>query len=259
MNIITFVKHVPLSGSTPRIVSAKNAIEEDGLGFEVNETDLYAIEEALHQKSVLQGTVTAVTLGPQRAQAALHVAYAKGVDRAIHVVDEASRGANSPLNVAAAAKILKQRGFDLIFTGIQADDDLQGLFGIALADALGIPVISAVTQVNVSADKKTAIVTRELGGAYRQELEVDLPCVLTVQFGIRPVRYSSIMAIVKARSRKIEAIGMDALGVSPCQSPTARIVELTYPENSGQCEKLAGAPADVARTLVVNLVEKGII
>lgn len=259
MKIITFVKHVPLSGSTPRIAGAKNAIEEEGLGFEVNETDLYAIEEALHQKSVLQGTVTAVTLGPQRAQAALHVAYAKGVDHAVHVVDEASRGTNTALNVATAAEVLKKQGFDLILTGIQADDDLQGLFGIALADALGIPVISAVTQVNVSADKKTAIVTRELGGAYKEELEVDLPCVLTVQFGIRPVRYSSIMAIVKARSRKIEAIGMDTLGVAPRQSGSTRIMELSYPENSGQCEMLEGAPADVVRTLVANLVEKGVI
>ncbi|KWV48496.1 hypothetical protein AS156_18675 [Bradyrhizobium macuxiense] len=259
MKIITFVKHVPSSGATPRIAVTKRGIEEEGLAYEANETDLYAIEEALYQRFVHQGTVTAVTIGPRRAQAALHVAYAKGVDHGIHVLTEGSHGTDTALNVAAAAEVVKKQGFDLIFTGIQADDDLQGLFGIALAEHLGIPVISAVTQVNVSADKKTAVVTRELGGGYKEEFEVDLPCLCTVQFGIRPVRYSSIMAIVKARSRKIESMSLEAMKIASRQASRMSIAELSYPENSGQCQMLDGAPAEAVRTLVANLVEKGVI
>ncbi len=261
MKIVTFVKHVPSSAVTPRIAAAGDCIEEAGLAYEVNETDLYAIEEALYQRSVHQGSVVAVTVGPGRAKEALHVAYAKGVDHAVHVVDEAPRGGDSSQSVAAAAEVAKKMGYDAIFTGIQADDDLSGRFGVALAEALGIPVVSAVVEIKISPKERVATVVRELGGHFKEEIEVDLPCVFTIQFGIRPARYTSIMSIVKARSRKIESIGVETLDLSKDQPSRGRlrVLGLSYPEDGGRCEMIGGSPAEATRALIKNLVELGVI
>jgi electron transfer flavoprotein beta subunit len=262
VKIITCVKHVPTSALTPRIAETRDRIEEEGLSFEVNEPDLYAIEEALHQRSMLKGSVTAITVGPGRAKEALHVAYAKGVDHAVHVVDDDFRGVNLFYSVSAIAEVAKKQGYDMIYTGIQADDDLQGQFGIALAEVLGIPVVTAVTEIRVHAEGKTVSVVRELGEGYKEELEVDLPCLITVQFGIRPLRYTPIMAIVKARLRKIESVSAEALGFSPEDQRAGthmRVVELSFPPDSGRCELLDGTAQEMARKLVLKLVETGIV
>ena len=262
MKIVTFVKHVPASAVTPRITGSGTRIEEDGLSYEVNETDLYALEEALFQRSVHQGTVTAVTVGPVRAKDALYVAYAKGVDHAVHVVDEAFRGTNPSFNVRAGAEIVKQQQPDIVFAGIQADDDLQGQFGVALAEAVSLPVITAVCEVRIDPTKRIVSVIRELGAGFKEEIEADLPCVLTVQFGIRPVRYTPIMAIIKARSRKIESISADAQPFALQEHPVSsylRVVELFYPSNRDNCEFITGSAEEAARKLLRKLADGGVV
>lgn len=262
MRIVTFVKHVPSSAATPRIADSGDRIEEEGLSHEVGEADLYAIEEAVYQRSVHEGSVTAITVGPGRAKEALHMAYAKGVDHAVHVVDEAFRGTNPCYSVSAARAVVEKLGFDMIFAGIQAEDDLQGQFGVALAEALGLPVITAVTEIRASPKERLATVTRELGGGFKEEIEVDLPCLLTVQFGIRPLRYTPVLSIVRARSRKIESVGIDALGIPPDELRAGgqlRVVELFYPKDSGRCELIDGSPEEAARKLVRKLVDTGVI
>ena len=110
--------------------------------------------------------------------------------------------------------------------------------------------------------KRTATVTRELGAGFKEELEVDLPCLLTVQFGIRPVRYTPVMSIVKARSRKIETVSPDTLSIAPQELEAAarlRVVELSYPADSGKCELIPGSAEEAARQLVHKLMDGGIV
>jgi electron transfer flavoprotein beta subunit len=261
VKIVTCVKHVPSSAVTPRIAPSGVWIEEHGLAYEVNEPDLYAIEEALHQRSVHGGSVTSVIVGPARAKEALHVAYAKGVDHCIHCIDESHRGTHPARNVRALARLVKELQPDLVFAGIQADDDLQGRFGIAVAEALQLPVVTAVTGIDAKPPEKTARVVRELGGGYKEELEVDLPCVLTIQFGIRPLRYTPVMAVVRARARKIESLDASAPGLSLDELPAdaVRVVELLHPADSGRCELIEGSTPERARRLVQKLIDAGVV
>ena len=260
MEIVTFAKHVPSSAVTPRIADAGDRIELDGLSYEVSEADLYALEEAVHQRSVHGGSVTAVTVGPSKAKDALYMAYAKGVDHAVHVVDEIFRGTNAPVSISAARKIVGKQGFDMIFAGIQAEDDLRGGFGVALAEVLDIPVITSVTEIRADPQNGRATVIRELGAGFKEEIEVDLPCALTIQFGIRPLRYVPVMSIVRARSRKIESTSIEAMMASPDQlQPDGRfrVVRLSYPEHNSRCEMIEGSPDEVARTLAGKLTKAG--
>lgn len=262
MKIVTFVKHVPSQAVTPRIAESRERIEDEGLSYEVNEADLYAIEEALAQKAAHQGSVVAVTIGPARAKEVFPVAYAKGVDQGIHILDEDFRGSNPVLNVQAAAAIVRQQVPMMVFTGIQAEDDLQGQFGIALAEALGYPVVTAVTGVSVDAAGKVATVIRELGAGIKEEIEVELPCVLTIQFGIRQLRYLPIMSIFKMRSRRVEAVAVADLKLPPAATAAdgrMRVVELCYPDDGGNCEFIDGSPRDAARKLLSKLVDAGVL
>ena len=257
---MTFAKHVPTSAVTPRITDGRDRIEEDGLAYEVNEADLYAIEEALHQRSAHGGSVTSVTVGPARAKEALHVAFAMGIDQAVHVIDETERGMNASLTIGAAAAVVRNLGPDLIFAGIQAEDDLLGQFGVALAEELGLPAVTAVTEIRVEPQGRVAKVVRELGGGFKQELEVDLPCVLTIQFGIRQLRYTPIMSIVRARSRRIETMEINAMPIAPERrraDSQLRVVALSYPEDGGRCEMIDGSPVQVAGKLGEKLVAAG--
>lgn len=258
MKIVVFVKRVPGQAITPRIVDAGDRIEEQGLTFEANEADLYALEEALHQRTALGGSVTVITIGPARAREVLYVAYAKGADHAIHIVDEECRGCDPSRNVQAAALVARRIGYDMIFAGIQAEDDMFGQFGLALGEALDLPVVTAIIGIRVDAQRRTAEVVRELGEGFRHELEVDLPCVLTIQFGIRPLRYMPVMSVVRARTRSIEALPIETLGPAP-DARRMRVLELRSPPASGRCERLDGSPSEMAGKLVHTLENIGAI
>lgn len=256
MRILTFIKHVPASAATPR-VGEGGGIDEGDLAYEANEPDLYAVEEGIHQASLHQGEVTAVTIGPERARDVLHVALAKGAKSVLHVVDEVNRGTNAAVNLAAAVHAVGRVAPDLILCGVQAEDDMQGQFGASLAERLGMPVISAVTEVNIDPAGHEATIVREMGAGFREELRVTLPCVLTIQFGIRPLRYTSIMSIVKMKRHPVEAIDVGTIE-APQETPAAmRIVSLSTPESRAQCEMIAGTPQEAAEQLMRKLLDRG--
>lgn len=257
MKILTFVKHVPTKAVLPRIAESGDRIEDGGLTYEVNETDLYAIEEAIHQNGIHGGDVMAVTIGPARAKEALHVAMAKGVSQVRHILDSQFQGTNPVANVLAAEGVAKDFEPNIILCGVQAEDDLQGQFGIMLGAALGLPTITAVTEINVNADYTSATIIRDIGAGFSEEIEVDLPCVLTVQFGIRPIRYTSIMSIVRMKRKPVDVIEMGSF--DEAQEQGSRITELCYPEKEGKCEIMEGTPDEVAHNLLEKLLDQGVL
>ncbi len=261
VNILIFAKHVPTSAVRPRIAESAESIHEAGLSFEINEADLYAIEEGVYQKSVHGGSLIAATIGPARAREVFPVAFAKGADQAVHVVDEARSGKALSANVLAAKKIVDRCAPQLILCGVQASDDMQGHFGIMLAEALGYPCVTAVIEINVDKSKRTATVVRETGAGFKEQLELDLPCLLTVQFGIRPLKYTPIMSVVRMRSRPVDSVTYeDLVAVLDDRSLTfdTRIVEFRYPEAGGKCQIFDGSPAQAADELMKKLCDRGV-
>ena len=86
MKIAVLMKQVPNKDAVLRVRGDGKWVEEGDLSFEVNESDGYALEEALRLKEKKGGEVVVVTLGPQRAKSVIKDALARGADRAIHVV-----------------------------------------------------------------------------------------------------------------------------------------------------------------------------
>ena len=121
VKILVCMKQVPQKDAPLKLNERATWVRDD-VGYEVNEPDAYALEEALRQKEKNGGEVVAITAGPARAQQVLREALAKGADRAIHLEDERFVALDS-FNVARAlAQAIKDESFDLIFTGLQSDD-----------------------------------------------------------------------------------------------------------------------------------------
>jgi len=257
MKILVCLKHVP--AVEPEIV--EGSVREEGLVHEVNEADLYALEAAFEQRGARGATITAVTVGSRRAVDALYVAYARGVDEAIHV-DDGAEGCDAVAATTAVAVLARRRGFDLILTGVQASDDQAGEFGIAVAWQLGIPVVTAVVGLDADPDSATARVRREVGNGRLHEIEVRMPCLLTIQTGIHPLRYTPIMALLKARRRAFETIALESLVGGTGPAATIRHAEtlgVYKPEASSNCEILPLPAPQAAARLLEELQQEGVI
>ena len=147
MNTIVCIKQVPAKDAPLSI--AGNWIKESDIGFEMNEPDSYALEEALRLKEKNGGEVIVVSLGPERVKQTIKEALAKGADRAIHIADD-NFAQLDPLGSAKvlAAAIGKEK-CDLVLTGLQSDDHGFGQTGVLLAGLLNLPHATIIMQIEV--------------------------------------------------------------------------------------------------------------
>ena len=77
MEIVVCLKQVPDTEAEIRPTSDNTEINSEGIKFVINVYDEYAVEEALQVKErVGEGTVTLVTLGPERAVESIRTALA---------------------------------------------------------------------------------------------------------------------------------------------------------------------------------------
>src|SRR5206468_8926713 len=121
MRILVLMKQVANKDAILRINKESTWIEEADLSFEVNESDGYALEEALRVREKVGGEVVVCSMGPQRVKSVIKDALARGADRAIHVVGE-NLGHLSPYTAASVlAEAVRDEKPDLVMTGLQSD------------------------------------------------------------------------------------------------------------------------------------------
>ncbi len=116
----------------------------------MNPADESALELGLALRDRLGGTVTAITMGPPRAEGMLREALALGVNSAAMLTDPAFAGADTLATATAlyaAANLLG--GFDLILCGRRAADGETGQVGPMLAALLGCACVANATAVQV--------------------------------------------------------------------------------------------------------------
>ena len=151
MKIIVCIKQVPAKDA-PLAISG-NWIKESDIGFEMNEPDSYALEEALRLKEKHGGEVIALSMGPERVKQTIKEALAKGADRGIHIADDKFAQLD-PLGAASAlAAAVKNENADLILTGLQSDDQGFGQTGVLLAALLDRPHATIIMAIEVSGRK----------------------------------------------------------------------------------------------------------
>src|SRR5262245_10474504 len=143
MKIMVCLKQVPHADARLEVRPDGGWIQEEGIKFEINSYDTYALEEALRIKDAATADVVVVSIGPDRATQALRTALGMGADRAIHVKDPQADGSD-PLGVARIlAAVAKAESPDLILMGLMSDDGNFSAVPPMLAELVGIPHTTA--------------------------------------------------------------------------------------------------------------------
>lgn len=232
MKILVAIKQVPVRDSQIAVDEAARWIDESSLEYEINEPDAYALEEALQLRDQHGGEVIALCAGPERATSTIREALAKGADRAIHieVEDLSSWDTLSVGRLLAAAA--RAESPDLVLTGLQSEDLGAGQVGVVVAELLGLPHATIIMQVEINAGALR--VKRELEDGWFQHVSMPLPAVLTIQSGIKPLRYATLMGIKKAKTKEVKALTPADLGVT--LQPSYEVVSLTLPQRSKQTQ-----------------------
>src|SRR5216684_3163542 len=193
----------------PLTIADASWIRETEIGFEMNEPDSYALEEALRLKEKHTGEVIAVSMGPDRVKQTIKEALAKGADRGVHIADDKAHTLD-PLGAAKSlAAAIEREKPDLVLTGLQSDDHGFGQTGVLLADRLGLPHATIIMQIGAEGDHLR--VKRELEAGWFQWVELPLPAVLTIQSGINKVRYATLKGIMSAKKKEIVTISRESL------------------------------------------------
>ncbi|MFT4287865.1 MAG: electron transfer flavoprotein subunit beta/FixA family protein [Nocardioides sp.] len=186
-------------------------VDVDGL---LSELDEYAVEQALQIREKREGEeieVTALTVGPAPAEAAVRKALQMGADKAVHVVDDAIAGSDAIATSLVLAKAIEKLGaVDLVVTGLASTDAGLSVIPAMLAERLGLPQVTLASVVETQGNqvrikRDTDAATEVIGGT--------MPLVLSVTDQSGEARYPSFKGIMAAKKKPLETWGLGDLGV----------------------------------------------
>jgi len=249
VNCIVCVTSVPDTASVIKIGSDGTNIDDTGIKWIVSPYDEYALEEALQLTEANGGEVTAVTYGPDRAEAALRDCLARGANNAVHVIGGAATLGDSFTIAKVLAKALEGRNYDLILCGFKGVGTDNGQVGQMLAEMLGIPHVANVTKLDMGDGSFTA--GRDVEGG-QEQVECPLPALITCQKGLNEPRYAALKGIMAAKRKPVDKIAVADLGVEEGADPfyTVRSLELPPPKSEGTIIQGEDDPAGAAAQLV---------
>jgi electron transfer flavoprotein beta subunit len=255
VRIVVLMKAVPDLVEEIELTADETGIDREFLKFVLSEWDAQALEEALLMKDASGAEVVAVGLAEDPdIEQALYTAMAKGADSAVKITGGAAQGAQTSARAALIAGYLGSEPADLVITGVQAVDDLDGQLAPMLAAHLGLPHVSVV--VGVEAEGDSVRLRQEFAGGRSHELQVRLPAVIGVQAARQAPRYAPITRIRQA----MQAGGLREVTAEPAATGPAPAVRRMYrPEQTSHAEMLTGSAEEVAEQIVGLLRARGLM
>lgn len=252
MNIAVCVKRIPKTAEADIFIEKDGRdIKKEHLVFHLNDWDGYAVREAALLKEKYGGEITAITIGPEESKEVLTRCLAMGADKALRIEDPSSLDAHGIAKILSL--VIKDKPFDLILTGVQAEDDNFGQVGVTLAQMLGLPHAAIVTHIEINGDK--AKVRRELEGGIDEVVELKLPAVLTIQTGINEPKYVSLAALLEAEDKETKDIGLEEIGLASIESVDTKVDQVFFPPVGKMAEILKGSPDEVV-TQLTEIIKK---
>ncbi|MCX6039219.1 MAG: electron transfer flavoprotein subunit beta/FixA family protein, partial [Chloroflexi bacterium] len=154
----------------------------------------------------------------------------------------------------AFTAIVKDLQPDLVLTGVQANNDLDGSVGPLLAGCLEMPYVGYISGVSLSEGKSK--VRKEYPGGLIAEMDVTLPAVLGIQAAEQPPRY---VAVSKVR-QMMKTSTIEERTVSDLDMAGGPTIGRMFQAEAGQrATMLTGSPDEVATKLVGIFKELGVL
>jgi electron transfer flavoprotein beta subunit len=255
LDIVVAIKQVPDLVEELEIDSSGTALDMERTRFVINELDDHALEQALLLKERHQGRVSVVGLDVGEVEETLFMALAKGVDQAIKISGDFGQTPDSHTAARVLKDVLGGLSYNVILTGVQAMDDLDGQLGVLLSGHLGLPYVGLISGVQIEEGGGKATVLKELPGGVKAELELPLPAVLGIQAAEQPPRYVPVSRVRQAmRAATIEERSGAAEG-----DGRVRVRLMSKPEVGAGAELLAGSPDEVVEKIAGILADRGLL
>lgn len=254
MNIVVPVKLVPDLVEELEIDESGAALDTTWMRLILNEFDDHAIEQAVLLKERIGGQVTILAPDVEGVDDVFYTAAAKGADRLIRLTGEFEEAVNNHALARAFAHAIRELQPDLVLTGVQAHDDLDGALEPLVAAHLDIPYIGYVAGVAVEDGRCT--VRKEYPGGLIAEMEVALPAVLGVQVAEKPPRYVAFSKIRQAmQTATIEEHPAPELNLSGGPG----VDRMFKPEVGERATMIEGDVDEIASKLVGLFKELGVL
>ncbi|MEU2549248.1 electron transfer flavoprotein subunit beta/FixA family protein [Streptomyces roseolus] len=210
LRIVVCVKYVPDATGDRKFADDLTVDREDVDGL-LSELDEYAVEQALQiAEEADDAEVTVLTVGPEDARDALRKALSMGADKAVHVDDESIHGSDVMATSLVLAKAIEKTGYDLVIAGMASTDGTMGVLPAILAERLGVPQVTLLSEVKVEDGKVTG---RRDGDTASEQLEASLPAVVSVTDQSGEARYPSFKGIMAAKKKPVEELELDDLDI----------------------------------------------
>lgn len=226
----------------------------DDMTFVPSEWDDQALEEALLIKEDLgAGEVTVLAVDTGDVDNMLFTALAKGADKAVKIVGDFDRTLTNRQRSALFANVLNAGEYDVVLTGVQAVDDVDGQIAGLVAGQLKWPHASVVRDVTISNNGVNCI--QEYAGGRMAELHLSSPALLGIQASRKPPRY---VTIAKVR-QTMKSVALEEVEADVPEVPKAVVRRLYKPESSGHAEMFDGDVEAVADQIIALLEDRKLL
>ncbi|KYG52369.1 electron transfer flavoprotein subunit beta [Streptomyces sp. WAC04657] len=202
------MKYVP-DATGDRHFADDLTVDRDDVDGLLSELDEYAVEQALQiAEEADDAEVTVLTVGPEDAKDALRKALSMGADKAVHVEDDDLHGSDVMGTSLVLAKAIEKTGYDVVIAGMASTDGVMGVLPAILAERLGVPQVTLLSEVKIEDGKVTG---RRDGDAASEQLEAALPAVVSVTDQSGEARYPSFKGIMAAKKKPVESLDLSDL------------------------------------------------
>ncbi|MEP6665198.1 MAG: hypothetical protein ABJA81_02005 [Nocardioidaceae bacterium] len=245
-NVLVCIKRVPETSGQILLSDDAMSIDARHVGYTLSPHEECAIELAIQVAKSTDGEATVLTLGSEDAVEQVRDALAVGCTAAVLI--EADASAYGPADVAAAiAEVVRSREaagapYDLILVGNDAADTGDFQVGVRLAYALGRPVLTGISTVEVTSDGRA--VAKGKGPEGTEVFEFPLPAVIAIQEGGIEPRYPSIPGRMKAKRTPIDTVE------SPVEPTGNGRVRLELPPSQPSVVEILGEGPEAASAVV---------
>ena len=218
LNIVVCIKQVPDTWSEKRLLPTDKTLDRASVDPVLNELDEYAIEEGLQLVEAHGGTVTVLSMGPDKTAETLRKALSMGADAAVHLLDDALAGTDALGTSYALAQVLATLDFDLVILGSESTDARMSVIPAMLAQRLGLPQLTFATKVVVesTAQGRSLTIHRLAEDGYTV-VEGTLPAVVSVVEKINEPRYPSFKGIMAAKKKPMSTLSAAQVGIDPAK------------------------------------------
>ncbi|RKN38553.1 electron transfer flavoprotein subunit beta/FixA family protein [Streptomyces hoynatensis] len=214
LKIVVCVKYVP-DATGDRGFAEDLTVDREAADGLLSELDEYAVEQALRiAEEAEEAEVTVLTMGPEDATDALRKALSMGADKAVHVEDDDLHGTDVLGTSLVLSKAVEHVGYDLVVCGMASTDGGMGVLPALLAERLGVPQVTLLSELSVAGGKVTG---RRDGDAATEHLEAALPAVVSVTDQSGEARYPSFKGIMAAKKKPLETLDLSDLDLDAGQ------------------------------------------